>query len=147
MKANNAGVEIDKNTLINFNNLITKIGHVPYEGQGQILINIRNGFCHNEYTKGIALPDDTSLPEVAEKKPSLFAPASATARMNAPCRIATRSALANLPTHRSPKPSKAINNCLTSVCAIFARPSYYLCSQVCKSRKLFVTLHSNLRLR
>lgn len=72
MRANNAGIEIDKDTLINFNNLITTIGHVPYEGHGQILINIRNGFCHNEYAKGIALPEDTSLPEIAEQISTLF---------------------------------------------------------------------------
>lgn len=71
-QANNAGVEIDKDTLINFNNLITKIGHVPYEGQGKILINIRNGFCHNEYAKDIALPEDTSLPEIADRISKLF---------------------------------------------------------------------------
>lgn len=72
MRANNAGIEIDKDTLINFNNLITKIGHVPYEGQGKILINIRNGFCHNEYAKGISIPEETSLPEIAEQISTLF---------------------------------------------------------------------------
>ncbi len=71
-QANNAGVEIDKDTLINFNNLITTIGHVPYEGHGQILINIRNGFCHNEYAKGISIPEETSLPEIAEQISKLF---------------------------------------------------------------------------
>lgn len=72
MRANNAGIEIDKDTLINFNNLITTIGHVPYEGHGQILINIRNGFCHNEYAKGISIPEETSLPEIAEQISTLF---------------------------------------------------------------------------
>lgn len=71
-QAGKAGIRIDDDTLINFNNLITKIGHVPYEGQGKILINIRNGFCHNEYAKGISIPEETSLPEIAEQISTLF---------------------------------------------------------------------------
>lgn len=71
-QAGKAGIRIDDDTLINFNNLITKIGHVPYEGQGKILINIRNGFCHNEYAKDISIPEETSLPEIAEQISTLF---------------------------------------------------------------------------
>lgn len=75
------------------------------------------------------------------RKPrSPSAKGSATARMNAPCRIATRSALANLPTHRSLKPSKTINYHLTQVGLNFAHLPDYLCGRVPKSRNIFVTL-------
>lgn len=71
-RANSAGIEIDKDTLINFNSLITNVGNIPYQGHGQILINIRNGFCHNEYAKGVAIPEDSSLPQIAEQISKLF---------------------------------------------------------------------------
>lgn len=56
----------------NFNNLVSNVGHIPYDSQGQILINIRNSFCHNEYAKDIVLPEGTPLPRVAETIRELF---------------------------------------------------------------------------
>ena len=61
--------EIDRE---NFNNLVSRVGHIPYEGQGQILINIRNSFCHNEYARDIVLPEETPMPQVAETICKLF---------------------------------------------------------------------------
>lgn len=56
----------------NFNNLVSKVGHIPYNSHGQILINIRNSFCHNEYARNIVLPEGTPLPQVAETISKLF---------------------------------------------------------------------------
>ena len=56
----------------NFNNLVSKVGHIPYKSQGQILINIRNSFCHNEYARDIVLPEGTPLPQVAVTISKLF---------------------------------------------------------------------------
>jgi len=56
----------------NFNNLVSKVGHIPYKSHGQILINIRNSFCHNEYARDIVLPEGTPLPQVAETISKLF---------------------------------------------------------------------------
>ena len=74
---------------------------------GFIVDNDIDGF------KELLYSDDTLYfpkPEIfdAEEKNSLSAPVSATARMNAPCRIAIHFALANLPTLHSLKPSRII---------------------------------------
>lgn len=64
--------EVPRKDRENFNNLVSNVGHIPYENQGKILITIRNSFCHNEYAKEIVLPEGTPLPRVAETISHLF---------------------------------------------------------------------------
>ncbi len=71
-RADSAGIRISPDTLKSFNRLISDIGKIPYAGHGQILINIRNGFCHNEYAREITLSSETSLPQIAERISAMF---------------------------------------------------------------------------
>lgn len=56
----------------NFNTLVSKVGRIPYESQGRILISIRNSFCHNEYAHDVVLPENTPIPKIAETITHLF---------------------------------------------------------------------------
>ena len=56
----------------NFNKLVSKVGKIPYESQGRVLINIRNSFCHNEYAYDVELPENTPIPQIAETITRLF---------------------------------------------------------------------------
>lgn len=109
-------------------------------------------------TMTLTASKNTSIPIIYSISPNLrhstqktrsspSAKDSATVRMSAPYRIATRSTRANLSTHRPSKPLSNINEHLTQVSPIFAHLSYYLCSQARKSRKLFISLQTKLRVR
>lgn len=71
-QADNAHIVVPSEVRQSFNALISKVGKIPYSAHGEILINIRNSFCHNEYAKDIVIPNGISLPRVAEMISNIF---------------------------------------------------------------------------